>query len=440
MIRSKDASDWDIATDASPGDVMKMFHRVIPTGIDHGTVTVHFMGKEIEVTTFRTESSYSDGRHPDEVAYAATIEEDLSRRDFTMNAVALDLNTGSIIDPFDGRTDIAQKIIRTVGNPLERFTEDGLRPVRAVRFAAQLGFTIEKNTFDAIEKVLNITSKISMERFRDEFLKIINSDYPSTALLLMEKTGILSLFLPELQHCRGITQADERGHHQFDVLTHLFSSCDGAAYYEFDETIRLASLFHDIGKPSVRKEETKALDPSTPEILSPIITFYNHEKTSATAAETVLERLRLPKKQIQTITHLIHNHMFHYESSWTDAAVRRFIMRAGRDHIEQLFNLRYCDVYGMTGIPADMHNTPWSSSLLEFKERIQKVLDEKSALSLKDLAVNGMDLMNIGIPPGKQIGIILEELLSMVVDNPGDNVKDHLLIIAGEIWKNYRTK
>ncbi|MBP7480501.1 MAG: HD domain-containing protein [Spirochaetaceae bacterium] len=440
MIRGREANDWDIATNASPQDVMRMFSQVIPTGIDHGTVTVHFMGKEIEVTTYRTESSYTDGRHPDAVSYAATIEEDLSRRDFTMNAIAMDLNTGNIVDPFDGITDIKKGLIRTVGNAMDRFSEDGLRPVRAVRFAGQLGFSIENDTFAAISRVLTVTEKISIERFRDEFLKMLMSPKPSQALEMMEKTGLLSLFIPELVQCRGITQADERGHHQFDVLSHLFASCDGASYYQFDSTIHLAALFHDIGKPLVRREEIKSLDPSNPEKVSPIITFYNHEKASAQSAALILERLRLPKKQINSVSHLIQNHMFHYENSWSDAAVRRFVVRTGQDFIDALFNLRYCDVYGMTGKPPLLHNSQWADGLLEFKERIQIVLDEKTALSLKDLSVNGKDLMERGIPSGKHLGMILEELFAMVVDNPGENTRENLLTIAGNLWKRYSSK
>lgn len=440
MIRGKEANDWDIATNASPQDVMRMFSQVIPTGIDHGTVTVHFMGKEIEVTTYRTESAYSDGRHPDAVSYAATIEEDLSRRDFTMNAVAMDLNTGMVVDPFSGITDIKKGLIRTVGNAVDRFSEDGLRPVRAVRFASQLGFSIEDDTFSAISKVLSITEKISIERFRDEFLKMLMSPKPSQALEMMETTGLLSLFIPELLQCRGITQADERGHHQFDVLDHLFASCDGASFYQFDSTTHLAALFHDIGKPLVRKEEMKALNPSNPKKLSPIITFFNHEKASAQRASLILERLRLPKKHIQIVSHLILHHMFHYESSWSDAAVRRFVVRIGPEFIDALFNLRYCDVYGMTGQPPLLHNSQWALTLIEFKDHIKKVLDEKSALSLKDLSVNGKDIMNLGIPSGKHIGMILEELFAMVVDNPGENERENLLTIANNLWKRYSSK
>ena len=220
IILGKEASDYDVATDASPQEVMRIFKFVVPTGIEHGTVTVHFMKNEIEVTTFRTESSYSDGRHPDSVNYAATIEEDLSRRDFTLNAIAVNLADGIIKDPYDGIKDIKNKIIRTVGNEQERFLEDGLRPVRAIRFSSKLGFKIEEKTFLAISQnnILQKTASISKERFRDEFMKILATDKPSYGLKLLEETKILSLFIPEFIPCRGCIQNDDRGYHIFDVM------------------------------------------------------------------------------------------------------------------------------------------------------------------------------------------------------------------------------
>ena len=253
IFLNKPCSDWDVATNAKPEDVMKMFKFVVPTGIAHGTVTVHFMKQEIEVTTFRTESDYSDGRHPDKIEYAATIEEDLSRRDFTMNAIAVDLKDGSIVDPFGGRKDIKKKIIKTVGIAHERFMEDGLRPVRALRFASQLNFSIEKKTYLEIfkEDIQKKSLSISIERFRDEFMKMMKSQYPSVGLKLMEETGILNLFIPEFTICRGCVQSDKRGYHEFDVLDHLFYACDGAPKEK--PLIRLAALLHDIGKPKAKR-------------------------------------------------------------------------------------------------------------------------------------------------------------------------------------------
>ena len=226
----KKPHDFDVATNATPQDVMKLFKTVIPTGFEHGTVTVHFEGLQIEVTTFRTESGYSDGRHPDSINYAATIEEDLSRRDFTINAIAADLKDGSIVDPFDGRNDLKNKIIRTVGNAHERFMEDGLRPVRCLRFACRLGFSIEKYTYSEIfdKEILKKVASISIERFRDEFEKMLASSRPSLALKMMEETGITEIFIPELLKGRNCIQSDSRGFHDFDVLDHLYYACDGA--------------------------------------------------------------------------------------------------------------------------------------------------------------------------------------------------------------------
>jgi len=247
MLLGKKIHDWDLTTNALPEEVTEIIRRaggkVIPTGIKHGTVTVLYKNQSAEITTFRTESDYIDGRRPDKVSYAASIEEDLSRRDFTMNAIALRLPAGEIVDPFGGEKDIKAKIIRCVGNPLERFNEDGLRPMRAVRFASQLGFKIEKNTLDVIPGTLEICAKVSWERVRDEVDKILGSNKPSLGFHLMEKTGLLNLFIPELSTCRGIEQ---KGFHDFDVLDHSLLACDYAAMKNYSNDVRLASLFHDV--------------------------------------------------------------------------------------------------------------------------------------------------------------------------------------------------
>ncbi len=431
MLSGKDASDFDIATNARPDEVSKLFNHVIETGIEHGTVTVLFMGEHVEVTTFRTESDYSDGRHPDAIQYTASIVEDLSRRDFTINAIALNLESGNIIDPFNGKKDIKKRVIQTVGKAEDRFSEDGLRPIRAIRFASQLNFTIEKNTFSAIKKAIPITKNISIERFRDEFSKMLLSNKPSIALKLMEQTGILEIFLPELLEARDVTQADKRGFHQFDVLDHLFYSCDFARIpAEKDITIRLASLFHDIGKVKTRKIDGEK------------ITFFNHEKESSKTVETVLKKLRFSNNTIRYVSHLVEHHMFHYESTWSDAAVRRFIVRITPPEglgktveqvIEDLFDLRIADVSGMTNSPALLQKGPWSANLIEFKDRIHSALNEPHVFSLKDLKVTGQDLIEIGIPKGKQIGYVLSELLKMTIDDPGMNEREILIDIAKKI-------
>ena len=415
MLMNKPASDWDVATNATPKQVMSIFKKVIPTGIEHGTVTVIFQGEHIEVTTFRTEADYSDGRHPDSVEYAATIEEDLSRRDFTMNAIAVNLRDGVLVDPFDGQGDIKKKLIRCVGDPLERFSEDGLRPVRALRFAAQLGFSIEEATLKAVPQRLNVTEKIAVERFHDELLKMLKSPEPSVGLCLMEETGVMKIFLPELLECRGVEQ---KGFHNFDVLDHLYYACDGTD--RSNPNVRLAALFHDIGKPKVRATGKDG-----------VFTFYQHEAVSAKMAQTILNRLHFSNQTITYVCHLIAQHMFFYEPAWTDSAVRRFLVRIKYreyEHVlEDLFELRRGDCFGMNRKPVS------DAALVEFQKRIEAVLAKDSALSLKDLAVNGRDLIAAGIPAGKMLGTVLNELFETVLDDPAMNTKEKLLVVA----KNY---
>ena len=388
LMLGRDSSDWDLATSARPEEVMRLFNKVIPTGIKHGTVTIRHKGASIEATTFRTESGYSDGRRPDEIQYAATIEEDLSRRDFTMNAAAVKLPEGTLIDPFNGRSDIRRRLIRCVGNAAERFAEDGLRPMRAVRFAAQLGFNLEEKTLKAIPGVLTTTSRVAVERIREELDKTIASKSPQTGIVIMEETGLLCLILPELDACRGIEQ---KGYHHYDVLDHSLLSCAYAAKKGFSQEVRLAALFHDLGKQTTQKMGADG-----------IWTFYNHEKESVQLTGNIMRRLRYPNAVIEKVRRLIAGHMFHYEDNWKDNAVRRFIIRTGEDLLPELFDLRLADKAGMAG------TDPNPVDLLPFKKRIESVLAAGSALSLKRLAVNGEDLMGIGVKPGKHIGIILK--------------------------------
>ncbi|WP_191014811.1 CCA tRNA nucleotidyltransferase [Treponema zioleckii] len=436
VILGKEASDWDVTTNATPEQVSSIFKKVIPTGIAHGTVTVHFMKKEIEVTTYRCDSGYSDGRHPDNVTFTTNLEEDLSRRDFTMNAIAASLKDGKIVDPFDGQQDIRKKIIRTVGKAYDRFMEDGLRPIRALRFSSQLGFEIESETFEAITNsdVQENIKSISMERFRDEFTKILSSPEPSVGLKAMEKTGILKMFIPELADCRGITQADARGFHEFDVLDHNIYACDGAPRENL--TVRLAALFHDIGKKDARTVEKKAFDTSKPDELSEIIHFHGHEKISAALTRPILFRLKFPNALIDKVVHLIEQHMFFFEDFWSDAAVRRFIVRVKPEFIEDLFDLRYADIYGMHRIPVAA-TSPAATSLNHLRDRIAFVQAQKSAVSLKDMAVNGSDLISIGIPAGKKIGIILNELFQCILDDPNMNEREQLLNVAKKLAEKY---
>lgn len=418
FLLKKEASDWDVATNAHPADVMRLFKRTIPTGIEHGTVTIIYKKKHIECTTFRTEADYIDGRRPAAVAYTASIDEDLSRRDFTMNAIAISLPDGGIIDPFNGREDIQLRRIKTVGNPLDRFLEDGLRPMRAIRFAAQLGFIIDPATLETIPKALHVTQKISIERFRDELTKMLICTAPLSGLQLLESTGMLRIFIPELMECRGVQQG---GYHHFDVLDHSFLTCNACPSGAEHLHIRLAGLFHDIGKPTVRK---LTADGS--------YTFYRHEAVSEKMTRTIMRRLKYSNTAIEKTAHLVAQHMFHYEPSWTDAAVRRFIVRVGADTISDLFALRYADVFGLTGTYTE------PGFLAEFKARIAAVLQADGAYSIKDLAVNGKDLMALGIPAGRNLGLILHDLLETVLDDPAQNTSEQLLRIAAALYERIK--
>jgi putative nucleotidyltransferase with HDIG domain len=412
ILRGKKAHDWDLATDARPEEVSALFRRVVPTGIKHGTVTILYKGHSLETTTFRTESDYHDGRRPGRVDYAATIEEDLSRRDFTMNAMALELPGGRLVDPFGGAADIKRKVIRGVGNAYERFNEDGLRPLRALRFACQLGFTVDEAALKAIPGALKTTAKVSPERIRDEIDKILASPKPSAAFLLMEKTGLLKALFPDLAVCRG---AEQKGYHRFDVLDHSLLACDYAAANGFPPQVTLAALFHDIGKPFTR------------ELKDGIWTFYNHERESARLARSILKQYRYPNAITDAAIHLVEEHMFFYDDTWTDAAVRRFIIRVGEKNLEDIYALRRSDAYGTTGIapPPDM--------LLPLIRRVGAVLAQRQAFSLKDLAVSGKDLITINIKPGPGMGIILNELLEAAVDDPALNNREKLLEIAASL-------
>lgn len=422
ILLGKKADDWDVTTNAKPEEVMKIFRRVIPTGIDHGTVTVHFSGQEIEVTTFRTESDYSDGRHPDKVEYAGHIEEDLSRRDFTMNAIAASLEDGHIVDPYGGAEDLKKGIIRTVGIPHERFMEDGLRPVRALRFASKLQFSIEKDTYSEIfeENVQKKIASISVERFRDELMKMMASPKPSVGLKMMEETGVLKIFMDELSVCRGCIQKDDRGYHIFDVMDHNIYACDGAPKEK--PLLRLTAFLHDCGKPASKVERTVEGHK--------INNFYNHEKYSVEIARSLMTKLKFSNAEIDYVCHLIENHMFHYESSWSDAAIRRFIVRVGLDSFDDLIDLRLADMYGKFNADVRLHDSAGCANLVELTDRVKAVAAQSCALSLKDLKVNGKDLIAEGIPAGKKLGKILNELFQTVLDDPEMNDREKLLKLA----------
>jgi putative nucleotidyltransferase with HDIG domain len=347
-----------------------------------------------------------------------------------MNAIALRLPSGEIVDPFGGEADIKKGIIRCVGNASERFSEDGLRPLRAVRFTAQLGFAIEKNTLEAINGALRVCEKVSMERVRDEIDKILASPLPSAAFLLMEKTGLLSLFLNELAVCRGIYQ---NGFHSFDVLDHSLLACDYAARNRYSHKLQLAALLHDIGKPQARKADENVFVNGTSANGIPadsVWTFYRHEEISKNICRKMLSRLRYSNSVADQVCHLVKEHMFHYTEDWSSAAVRRFVVRVGEENLEDLYRLRRADTFAHKSQESDPQN------LMLLANRIEKVLAESRAFRIKDLAVSGNDLTETGIPSGKILGIILKELLETVLDDPKQNSKEKLLEIARNFYKH----
>lgn len=413
-LLGREVSDYDLATDASPEKVLKLFRKVIPTGIKHGTVTVLWKGRSIETTTFRVEEGYSDGRHPDQVRFGVGIEEDLSRRDFTINAMAWNPLDSRLADPFGGRKDLGAKLVRAVGDASARFDEDGLRLLRALRFAAQLEFEVEESTLAAIGERKARISSVSPERIRDEFSKLLVSPRPSSALRLMEEKGLLALILPELVAARGVEQ---KGMHRFDVLDHLYLSVDAVLNRI---GLRLAALFHDIGKPG-----TKAIGPDG------IATFHRHEELSATMAEAILRRLRYPNDLIEEVCHLVHEHMFHYEDNWSDAAVRRFVARAGISSIDDLLALRIADGTAMTGHRVDPR------SLDPLRRRIEAVIAAEEALSIRDLAIDGNDLAALGVPRGPVMGRMLAELLEAVIEDPALNEAEKLKGIAARMKEKH---
>lgn len=408
------SADFDIATDAPPADVMRMFPRVIPTGLKHGTVTVLFKGTHFEVTTFRVDDGYSDGRRPDSVTFAPTIGEDLARRDFTINAMAYDLHEDLLIDPHDGRGDLAAGLIRAIGDPDARFHEDGLRPMRACRFSAQLEFSVAEGTRAAIRRALDVVARVSVERIRDEILKMMEAPRPSRGFELMRDTGLLDLILPELAEGVGVEQG---GGHCFDVFRHSLAACDAAL--RSDVLLRLAALLHDCGKPRALLAGEGGRTG-----------FQGHDRISAQITEAVMLRLKFPTLAIKRVTHLVKHHMFNYREEWSDAAVRRFLARVGEENVADLLELRTADVRGMCG----QREAP--ALLSGFMARIREAVNEGHALTVRSLAVDGRDLMeSLALKPGPVVGTILEQLLQAVLDDPALNERGKLLEMAGRIYR-----
>ncbi|MDD4010517.1 MAG: HD domain-containing protein [Sphaerochaetaceae bacterium] len=397
--------DYDFCTDARPEDVISMFRRTYPTGIKHGTVTVRFNGECYEVTTFRTDGSYIDHRHPQDVSFTEDIAQDLCRRDFTINAFAADLGTGAIIDLFNGCEDLRQGVVRCIGEPQKRFEEDALRLMRAIRFASKLGFIIEDETWKALCLKHSDLAFVAKERIREELMKIINGPRPEMGIRLMHESGLLSIVLPELEACESIAPCK---HHSRPLLEHQLAALDFASSQNYCQAVRLAALLHDIGKPeaAVVRNDSE--------------TYYGHEIISESMTRALMNRLRFSNDEIDLTCHLVANHMFHYEASWTDAAVRRFVNKVGLDCLELLFQLRRCDRYAIDGSLDE-------SDIIELGRRIREI--QSPSLLIKDLAVNGRDMMGLGLK-GQDIGRVLSALLEKVIESPELNEKKTLLDLA----------
>lgn len=414
--------DYDFATDATPENVISIFKTTIPTGIKHGTVTVLFKGNSYEVTTFRSEFDYQDGRRPEKVEFIRSLDEDLKRRDFTINALAVDVSTSHLIDNHNGLKDLKKKIIKAIGIPQQRFEEDGLRIMRACRFASKLDFEIEEKTLMAMKEKCNKIKNVSNERIQDELFKIIKSNYPKKGIELLDKCSVLEIILPELAALKGLKQG---GFHKVDAYEHTLLSLQAACKYNYPLNVRLAALFHDLGKAQTQKINLSRHSLYCETSYS----FYDHENVSADLTKKILTRLKTSNETIYKVTNLVKNHMFNYTSDWSNGAVKRFINRVGYENILDLFKLRMCDQEAIF----DKGN--WET-VSELENRIEDIISSNEALSLKDLEINGKDLIDLGIKKGPLFSKILNFLLNDVIDDPKLNKRETLLKLANNYYKS----
>ena len=414
-LRGERVNDWDVATTALPEKVQKTFRRVIPTGVEHGTVTVLWKGEGFEVTTLRGDGAYSDGRRPDQVTFVGDIDQDLARRDFTVNAIAYDPVDSRVVDPFGGLADMNKKVLRAVGNPSERFHEDGLRILRGARFVATLNFELEEATEAAFRGALDTFRKVSPERVREEWLKAMKAATPSRAFEVMRRTGILEVTYPELLEQVG---CEQNQWHAYDVWNHTMRVLDES---EGDPIERVAALLHDVAKPRTRAKSEKTND----------WTFYHHEKVGADMADRWLREYRFSNSERELITGLVRHHLICYSDEWTDAAVRRFIKRVGPDNVEPLLRLGEADALGKgRNVEEEL------AALKELRGRVDHELEAGGALTTQDLAIGGNDIIPLlegGAGPA--VGKILRALLERVIDDPSLNTRDKLMPLAEEMAK-----
>lgn len=420
LLLGKKIDNFDFATNAKIEEMLNLFKNAKYTN-QYGTVIVPIkkdgdLQAVFEITPFRKESGYSDFRHPDKIEWADTLEEDLQRRDFTINAIAYDGK--KIIDPFGGKEDLEKKLIRAVGDPDKRFREDALRLLRAVRFSSQLGFMIEDKTRESIKKNSRLITYISWERIRDEFLKILASPFAAEGVMFMHNLGLLKYILPELERCFGVEQKSPKRHHIYDVGTHLVQSLKHCP--SKDAITRFAVLIHDIGKPLTFRRTEEG-----------VITFYNHEIVGARLAEKIADRFRLSNKQKDKLIRLVRYHQFTLNEFQTDKAIRRFIRNVGKEYLQDMLDLRVADRVGSGAKP-----TSWRFE--KFKKRLEEV--QKEPFSIKDIKIDGYDVMQVlGLSPGPEVGKILQDIFKKVVEKKLENKRDVLLKYIQSLKKESKT-
>ncbi|MFA5025642.1 MAG: HD domain-containing protein [Candidatus Shapirobacteria bacterium] len=401
-IIKKEIKDWDFATNLTPDNMKKIFPNNSFCENKFGTFSVILNDNEIfEITTYRTEKEYGDKRHPDVVEWGKTLGEDVERRDFTINAMAMDVN-GEITDMNNGLEDLNNRLIRTVGNPDDRFSEDALRMIRAIRIAAQIGFLIEEETFESIQENAHLITEIAAERIKGELFKILLCKKPGDGIRLLKNSGLLFEIMPELLPGVGMGQ---KGHHIYDVWDHELEALNNCQ--SKDPVTRLATLLHDVGKPMVMKETDGEK------------TFHNHEVIGSRIAVKIGKRLRLSNKELEQLFILVRWHMFTVEDTQTDKAVRRFIRNVTPEYLDEMISLRRSDRLG-----SGAKESSWRWEL--FKKRLIEV--QKQPFTVKDLKVNGLDVMEIlNIKPGRKVGETLDKLFAKVEEKPELNVREVLL-------------
>lgn len=401
-ILNRKPEDWDITTSAKPEQVKRIFRRTVDTGIEHGTVTV-LIGKDgFEVTTYRVDGLYEDGRHPKEVTFTSRLEEDLKRRDFTINAMAYN-DDERLVDAFGGMRDLNYHLIRCVGDPKERFSEDALRILRAVRFSAQLAFPIEPETAEAIKSLAPNLEKISAERIQAELVKLLVSDHPERIQDACE-LGITKVVLPEWDDMVGVKQ--NTPHHKYDVAAHTVHALQNV---KNDKVLRLTMLFHDMGKPVMKTTDENGRDH-----------FKGHAIASEQIAKTVMKRLKFDNDTIRKVTKLVAYHDYRMEP--TGANVRRAMHEIGVELFPYYLAVRLAD----TKAQSSYERRGKLENIIQIRELYRNALRNKECVTLKDLAVTGTDLINLGIAPGKELGTLLNELLDMVIEDPAWNQKGKL--------------